>query len=96
MKGFEVIYAEKEFEVLRAGRDRFFLRLKGGLKYAAPALRRITRKEAETVIQEHIRKELKTEQAEAEKMAGQLAGPAEKESSSASSSSPMRVERRWI
>jgi len=70
MKGFEVVYAEKEFEVLRAGRERFFLRLKGGLKYAAPGLRRITRKEAETVIQEHITKEMKRGQVEAEEKAG--------------------------
>ena len=58
MYSFETVYEDKRFELLRVGQNRFFLKLKGGLKHACPGLKRITRKEAEVVLYEHIKKDL--------------------------------------
>ena len=66
LSGLETVYCEEGFEVLRAGRDRFFLKVTGGLRYAAPGLTELSWKEAETLIQEHILKELRRGQREAE------------------------------
>ena len=71
MKGFETVYWDKQFEVLRAGRARFYLKVKGGLRYAAPGLTEISRNEAEKLIQEHVLKELKRGQEEAQVQKGQ-------------------------
>ena len=58
MKGFVTVYVGEAFELLRAGDDRYFLKLTNGLSYAAPGLTRLTKLEAEKLLQEHIKKDL--------------------------------------
>ena len=58
MYSFDTVYEDKRFELLRVGKTRFFLKLKGGLKHACPGLKRITRKEAEVLLCEYIKKDL--------------------------------------
>lgn len=57
--GFETVYENNRFEVLRVGKDRFFLKLRGGLSYACPGLKKISKKEAEVLLAEHILEELR-------------------------------------
>ena len=59
MRGFETVFSHRQFEVLKAGKNRYYLKLKGGLRYASPGLKRITREEARKVVQEHAARELK-------------------------------------
>ena len=54
MQGFERVYVDRQCEVLRTGRDRFFLKLKGGLVYAHPGIKEITKTEAENLVEERI------------------------------------------
>ena len=58
MYGVETLYENKRFELFRIGRHTFFVKLKGGLKHACPGLKRITRKEAEVLLCEYIKKDL--------------------------------------
>ena len=58
MKYLETVYVGEGFELLRAGDDRYFLKVTNGLRYAAPGLTRITKLEAEKLLQEQIKKDL--------------------------------------
>ena len=59
MYSFGTLYEDKRFELLRIGRTRFFLKLKGCLEHGCPGLKRITRKEAQVLLFEHILEEIK-------------------------------------
>ena len=58
MQGFKSIYVDRQFEVLRTGKEKFFLKLKGGLVYAHPGLKEITKREADKLVEEHITRNL--------------------------------------
>ena len=67
MRGFETVYCAKRFDVLRVSggeEERFYLKLKGGIKPASPGLTRMSRQEAERVIREDAAQELRRQSTE--------------------------------
>lgn len=56
---FDTVYENERFELLRVGETIFFLELKGGPKHACPGLKKISRKEAEVLLYEHVLEEIR-------------------------------------
>ena len=52
MRRYETVFSHSKFDVLKTG-DRYYLKLKGGIRYASPGLTRITEEEARKVMEEH-------------------------------------------
>lgn len=59
MTAYETVFSHRRFEVLRAGKGRYYLQLRGGIRHASPGLTRITEEEAMQLIAEHAARELR-------------------------------------
>lgn len=99
MKAYETVFSHRKFEVLRAGRDRYYLKLKGGIRYASPGLKRITEEEAREVIRAHARKEVDRGREPLEETDGQVLPDhyySDKGAGEGPGAFPLwRPERRW-